>query len=169
MTSLLSVRDLRVGFGARAKKNEVVHGISFDLAPGETLAIVGESGSGKSVTAMAINRLVDFGGGRILGGEIQFADADGHVSDLATAEEAELEGVRGQQIGMIFQEPMTSLNPVLMIGTQIEEIFRIQHGMSRHKAKYAARQALERVRIPDAERRLNMRPTNCQAGCCKGR
>jgi ABC-type glutathione transport system ATPase component len=164
MTSLLSVRDLRVGFGARAEENEVVHGVSFDLAPGETLAIVGESGSGKSVTAMAINRLVDFGGGRILGGEIQFADTNGHVSDLAKSEEAELEGVRGQEIGMIFQEPLTSLNPVLTIGTQIEEIFRIQHGMSPREAKDAARQALERVRIPDAERRLTYSPHQLSGG-----
>ncbi len=164
MSALLSVRDLRVGFGANPVENEVVHKISFDLEPGETLAIVGESGSGKSVTAMAINRLVDFGGGKILGGKIAFTDDDGKVSDLARAEEAELEQFRGRKIGMIFQEPMTSLNPVLSIGTQIEEVFRLQHGMSRAEAKIAACAALERVQIPDAERRLTYAPHQLSGG-----
>ena len=113
MSTLLSVRDLKVGFGVHADQNEVIHGVSFDLAPGETLAIVGESGSGKSVTAMAINRLVDFGGGKITGGRIDFTHQDGRVQDLSSADETEMQAVRGSQIGMIFQEPMTSLNPVL--------------------------------------------------------
>ncbi|MEM1274379.1 MAG: ABC transporter ATP-binding protein [Pseudomonadota bacterium] len=164
MTALLSVRDLRVGFGARPEENTVVHGVSFDLAPGETLAIVGESGSGKSVTAMSLNRLVDFGGGSVLGGRIDFADADGTVTDLAQADEHVLERVRGRQIGMIFQEAMTSLNPVLSIGAQIEEIFRLQHGLGRAAAKEAARAALERVRIPDAERRLSYAPHQLSGG-----
>ena len=158
--TLLSVRDLRVGFGAA----DGVRGVSFDLAPVEPLAIVGESGSGKSVVAMSINRLVDFGGGKITGGRIEFVQADGEVVDLAQAREDALERIRGQQIGMIFQEPMTSLNPVLTIGTQIEEIFRIHHGMSRHKAKEAARKALERVRIPDAECRLTYAPHQLSGG-----
>ncbi|MFV0384665.1 ABC transporter ATP-binding protein [Paracoccus sp. (in: a-proteobacteria)] len=162
--SLLSVRDLKVGFGPRPETNEVVHGVSFDLAPGETLAIVGESGSGKSVTSMALNRLVDFGGGRITQGSIGFTRADGSRIDLATAPEHALEGIRGREIGMIFQEPMTSLNPVLTIGTQIEEIFRLQHGMSGADARDAARKALERVRIPDAARRLAAAPHQLSGG-----
>ena len=164
MSTLLSVQDLRVGFGARAEENEVVHGVSFDLALGETLAIVGESGSGKSVTAMAVNRLVDFGGGKIIGGTIDYTDANGGVSDLVWANEEALEQIRGQQIGMIFQEPMTSLNPVLTIGTQIEEIFRIQQDMTRGQAKAAARKALERVRIPDSKRILSSAPHQLSGG-----
>ena len=164
MSQLLCVRDLRVGFGAQPEENEVVHGVSFDLAPAETLAIVGESGSGKSVTAMSINRLVDFGGGSVLGGRIEFTDAGGQVTDLAQAGEQVLEQFRGQQIGMIFQEPMTSLNPVLSIGAQIEEIFRIHHGHTRSMARQAACNALERVRIADARQRLNCAPHQLSGG-----
>ena len=164
MTSLLSVRDLSVGFGAHPEANQVVHGVSFDLAPGETLAIVGESGSGKSVTAMAVNRLVDFGGGRIVGGDVEFVAGDGVRHDLAQAGEEVLQTIRGREIGMIFQEPMTSLNPVLTIGTQIEEVFRLQHGLGRDAAKVAAREALERVRIPDAARRLTYAPHQLSGG-----
>ncbi|TGV96000.1 ATP-binding cassette domain-containing protein, partial [Mesorhizobium sp. M2D.F.Ca.ET.145.01.1.1] len=87
MTLLLSVLDLRVGFGRNPQANEVVRGVSFDVADGETLAIVGESGSGKSVTALSINRLVDFGGGRITGGSMKLKRADGTIFELATATE----------------------------------------------------------------------------------
>lgn len=167
MSCLLRVRDLSVGFGPGDAVQDVVHDISFDLAKGETLAIVGESGSGKSVLAMAINRLVDFGGGRITGGRIEFntgAGGDAGVIDLASADEPQLERIRGRRIGMIFQEPMSSLNPVLSIGTQIEEIFRVQQGMSGTAAREAAQQALERVRIPDAARRLRYAPHQLSGG-----
>ncbi|QXT40439.1 ABC transporter ATP-binding protein [Gymnodinialimonas ceratoperidinii] len=158
--TLLSVRDLRVGFGRAGQEKEVVHGVSFDVAPGETLAIVGESGSGKSVTAMSINRLVDYGGGRILGGQILL---DG-TRDLVTATEAEMQGLRGREIGMIFQEPMTSLNPVLKVGTQIGEIFAKRHGLSGRAVRDAAIRALDRVRIPDAARRLDQAPHQMSGG-----
>ncbi|HHY48662.1 MAG TPA: ABC transporter ATP-binding protein, partial [Alphaproteobacteria bacterium] len=125
MTALLSVRDLRVGFGHDPRAHEVVRGVSFDLAAGETLAIVGESGSGKSVTALSLNRLVDFGGGRITGGRIELTLGDGTVLDVTRAGERTMTAVRGRDIGMIFQEPMTSLNPVHTIGAQIEEAFRL--------------------------------------------
>ncbi|GAB5448110.1 ABC transporter ATP-binding protein [Gymnodinialimonas sp.] len=154
--TLLSVKDLRVGFGAM----EVVHGVSFDVAAGETLAIVGESGSGKSVTAMSINRLIDYSGGAINGGSITL---DGAV-DLVGASEAELQRLRGREIGMIFQEPMTSLNPVLKVGTQIGEIFAKRHGMSGRAVRQAAVRALDRVRIPDAERRLDQAPHQMSGG-----
>lgn len=154
--TLLSVKDLRVGFG----NTEVVHGVSFDVAAGETLAIVGESGSGKSVTAMSINRLIDYGGGRIMGGSIML---DGTI-DLVNASEAELQRLRGREIGMIFQEPMTSLNPVLKVGTQIGEIFAKRHGMSGRAVRQAAIRALDRVRIPDAERRLDQAPHQMSGG-----
>lgn len=158
--TLLSVRDLRVGFGKPGREKAVVHGVDLDLAAGETLAIVGESGSGKSVTAMSINRLVDYGGGRILGGSITL---DG-VTDLVQVSEAEMRALRGREIGMIFQEPMTSLNPVLKIGTQIGEIFVKRHGLSRHDARKAAIRALDRVRIPDAARRLDQAPHQMSGG-----
>ncbi|MGK6312267.1 ABC transporter ATP-binding protein [Neorhizobium sp. DT-125] len=165
MTSpLLSVSNLRVGFGRDPLKNEIVKGVGFDLAAGETLAIVGESGSGKSVTALSVNRLVDFGGGRIIGGSINFKRRDGSVLDLAQAGEPVLEKIRGSEIGMIFQEPMTSLNPVLTIGTQIEESFRLHRGLTGKQATAAARDALDRVRIPDAARRLKYCPNQLSGG-----
>lgn len=163
-TPLLTVRDLRVGFGKTPETNEVVHGVSFDLSPGETLAIVGESGSGKSVTAMSVNRLIGYSGGHILGGSMRFAKSNGEIVDLVDVEEPALEKIRGREIGMIFQEPMSSLNPVLSIGTQLEESFRLHHGMSRAEAKVAAREALERVRIPDAAGRLANAPHQLSGG-----
>ncbi|CDP49868.1 Oligopeptide transport ATP-binding protein OppD [Devosia sp. DBB001] len=164
MSLLLSVKDLHVGFGRDPKVNEIVHGVSFDIAAGETLAIVGESGSGKSVTALSVNRLVDFGGGRITSGSIDFQRSDGSVLDLVGVGEAQLETIRGREIGMIFQEPMTSLNPVHTIGWQIEEAFRLHKGLRGSAARAAAREALERVRIPDAERRLAYYPHQLSGG-----
>ncbi|MFK0689676.1 ABC transporter ATP-binding protein [Mesorhizobium sp. IMUNJ 23033] len=164
MTPLLSVSDLSVGFGRKPQANEVVRGVSFELADGETLAIVGESGSGKSVTALSINRLVDFGGGRITGGSIRLKRADGSIFDLTTATEPQLTKIRGAEIGMIFQEPMTSLNPVLTIGTQIAESFRLHRGLTGRQATAAAKDALDRVRIPDAARRLKYTPNQLSGG-----
>jgi peptide/nickel transport system ATP-binding protein/glutathione transport system ATP-binding protein len=164
MSALLSVRDLRVGFGREPRANEVVKGVSFELAAGRTLAIVGESGSGKSVTALSVNRLVDFGGGRITGGNITLQRGDGTALDLTTADERTLQGVRGREIGMIFQEPMTSLNPVHTVGAQIEEAFRLSRGLSGAAATRAAREALERVRIPDAAQRLKYYPHQLSGG-----
>ena len=164
MISLLSVSDLSVGFGRKPEANEVVRGLSFELADGETLAIVGESGSGKSVTALSINRLVDFGGGRITGGSMKLKRADGSVFDLTAAAEPQLTKIRGAEIGMIFQEPMTSLNPVLTIGTQIEESFRLHRGLTGRQATAAAKDALDRVRIPDAARRLKYTPNQLSGG-----
>src|SRR5690606_2804215 len=129
-----------------------------------TLAIVGESGSGKSVTALSVNRLVDFGGGRITGGSIVLAREDGSELDLTRADEATLAQVRGRDIGLIFQEPMTSLNPVHTIGAQIEEAFRLSRGFGGAEASRAAREALERVRIPDATQRLKYYPHQLSGG-----
>ena len=164
MSPLLEVSDLRVGFGRDPRANEIVHGISFELNAGETLAIVGESGSGKSVTALSINRLVDFGGGRITSGSIKLRRADGSLFDITAAPEPELVKIRGSEIGMIFQEPMTSLNPVLSIGTQIEEAFRLHRGLTGRQARAAAIDALERVRIPDAARRMGYAPNQLSGG-----
>ena len=164
MSALLSVRDLRVGFGRDPKANEVVKGVSFELTAGETLAIVGESGSGKSVTALSINRLVDFGGGRITNGSILLQSADGTSLDVIKAAESDLVHVRGRDIGMIFQEPMTSLNPVHTVGAQIEEAFRLNRGLTGKAAIEAAKKALERVRIPDAASRLRYYPHQLSGG-----
>jgi peptide/nickel transport system ATP-binding protein len=164
MSSLLSVRDLHVGFGRDPRANEVVKGVSFELPAGKTLAIVGESGSGKSVTALSINRLVDFGGGRIIGGSIVLERSDGSGLDVTTADEATLTQVRGRDIGMIFQEPMTSLNPVHTVGAQIEEAFLLNRGLTGAAATRAARDALDRVRIPDAAQRLKYYPHQLSGG-----
>jgi ABC-type glutathione transport system ATPase component len=161
---LLCVSGLRVGFPLGEAENEVVHGIDFELGEGETLAIVGESGSGKSVSALAVNRLIDFAGGRILSGSIRFRTSSGEEVDLAATAEARLEKIRGAEIGMIFQEPMTSLNPVLSIGRQIAEAFRLHRGLDAAGAKEAARRALERVRIPDAASRMSQAPNQLSGG-----
>ncbi|WP_338721918.1 ABC transporter ATP-binding protein [Devosia sp. XK-2] len=164
MTELLSVRDLRVSFGRDPEANEVVRGVSFDLAAGETLAIVGESGSGKSVTALSVNRLVDFGGGRITGGAIHLTRSDGTALDVAKANEKTMLGIRGRDIGMIFQEPMTSLNPVHTVGAQIEEAFRLSKGLTGTQAHSATLDVLARVRIPDAHSRLGYYPHQLSGG-----
>ncbi|MBT1155396.1 ABC transporter ATP-binding protein [Aminobacter anthyllidis] len=164
MKPILSIRDLHVSFGQAAAEKEVVHGVSFDLGVGEVLAIVGESGSGKSVTALSSNRLIDYAGGRITSGKIELLRADGSVLDVTSAGKQELTGIRGAEIGVIFQEPMTSLNPVLTIGAQIEESFRLHRGLTGKQAQAAARDALERVRIPDAERRLKATPNQLSGG-----
>jgi peptide/nickel transport system ATP-binding protein len=164
MTKLLSVSGLKVGFGRGDQLRPVVHGVDFELDAGETLAIVGESGSGKSVTALSINRLVDYGGGRILNGRMDFLTARGEVIDLATASDRRMEKIRGGEIGMIFQEPMTSLNPVLTIGEQIGEAFKLQRGLSGQAARAATLEALDRVRIADAARRLGYYPHQLSGG-----
>ena len=164
MSDLLSVGGLRVGFGPKPEANEVVRGVSFNVAAGQTLAVVGESGSGKSVTALSINRLIDFGGGRITAGSATWKHADGDEIELTSASETQMTRIRGAEISMIFQEPMTSLNPVLTIGSQIEESFRLHRGLTGRQAAAAAREALDRVRIPDAARRLKYYPNQLSGG-----
>jgi glutathione transport system ATP-binding protein len=124
-SNLLEVDHLTVEFAARERTTVVVHGLSLAIARGETLAIVGESGSGKSVTALSVMRLVEHGGGRIAAGSIAFTRASGETVDLACADAATLRSIRGAEIAMIFQEPMTSLNPVLPVGDQIAESIRL--------------------------------------------
>ena len=115
---LLEVRDLKVHFFTDDGVVKAVYGVSFHVDKGETLAVVGESGSGKSVTALAIMRLIPTPPGRIVGGEVLFRDKDGQVRDLTKLSEAEMRRIRGNDIAMIFQEPMTSLNPVYTVGDQ---------------------------------------------------
>ena len=157
--TLLQVRDLRTHFFTADGIVRAVDGISFDLAAGETLGIVGESGCGKSVTALSILRLIAAETGRIVGGSISF---DGQ--ELTTLPIEAMRAVRGRKIAMIFQEPMTSLNPVLTIGTQIAESVVRHLGLSRRAAMDRAHEMLELVRIADARRRLTEYPHQLSGG-----
>jgi oligopeptide/dipeptide ABC transporter ATP-binding protein len=158
MPALLQVDDLRTYFQTRAGVVHAVDGVTFALDRGKTLGIVGESGCGKSVTALSIIGLVPRPG-RVVGGSVTF---DGH--SLIGLERRELENIRGHDISMIFQDPMTSLNPVLTIGTQITETLRRHMGMSRADARKRAIELLEEVHIPNAARRLNDYPHRFSGG-----
>ena len=157
--TLLQVRDLKTHFFTADGVVRAVDGISFDLAAGETLGIVGESGCGKSVTALSILRLIAPETGRIVGGSIAF---DGQ--ELTTLPIEAMRAVRGRKIAMIFQEPMTSLNPVLTIGTQIAESVVRHLGLSRRAAMDRAHEMLELVRIADARQRLSEYPHQLSGG-----
>jgi peptide/nickel transport system ATP-binding protein len=159
MPPLLEVRDLKTHFFTEDGVTRAVDGVSFQVEPGETLGIVGESGCGKSVTALSVLRLLPERIGRTVGGSVRF---DG--IDLLTLSEAEMRDIRGNRIAMIFQEPMTSLNPVLTIGHQIAEALRVHKGMSREKARARARHMLEVVRIPDAQSRIDDYPHQFSGG-----
>ena len=163
-TPLLSVEDLSVSFGPADRPSAAVQDLSFDLFPGETLAIVGESGSGKSVTALSILRLIEREGGRLDKGRIAFRLDDASVVDLAASSEAQLQRIRGNSISMIFQEPMTSLNPVLTIGDQICETLIHHKRLSPSQALREARDLLDRVRLSDPDRRLSQYPHELSGG-----
>ena len=160
---LLSVRDLSVAFGRGAQAVPAVRNVSFDVHPGRTLAIVGESGSGKSVTSLAIMRLTDYAGGRIAGGEV-ILRGGGEAIDLVKASEDRIRAIRGKDIAMIFQEPMTCLNPVVTIGDQIAEALRLHEGMTPREARERAQALLARVRLPDADRMLERYPHQLSGG-----
>ena len=156
---LLEVEGLRVAFGAA----EAVKGLSFRVEPGETLALVGESGSGKSATALSVLRLIEREGGRIVSGRIGWRGSEG-LRDLAALPEAALRAVRGREIAMIFQEPMTSLNPVLTVGDQIAETLILHEGLSAEAALGRAAELLSRVRMSEPERRLRQYPHELSGG-----
>ena len=156
---LLEVEDLRTWFFTREGVVRAVDGVSFRVMPGETLAIVGESGCGKSVTALSVLRLVPAPPGRIVSGVIRFLGRD-----LLQLSEAEMREVRGNDISMIFQEPMTSLNPVLTIGRQIGEILRLHQGLDRRAARDKAIAMLRLVHIPEPERRIAQYPHQLSGG-----
>ncbi|MFM0673373.1 ABC transporter ATP-binding protein [Paraburkholderia sediminicola] len=145
------VKNLSVAFGSDVSgQSPVVRDVSFDVCRGQTLAIVGESGSGKSVTSLSLMRLVELGGGRIVSGSIELHTRSKGVIDLVQAKEDALRRLRGSAMGMIFQEPMTSLNPVFKIGTQIVEAIRLHQPGSFRSAEAQALRMLDLVRIPDA-------------------
>jgi len=157
--ALLTVENLRTHFFSEDGITRAVDGVSFGVGKGETLGIVGESGCGKSVTALSVMRLLPERVARTVGGRILLGE-----TDLLSLSESQMRDVRGDRIAMIFQEPMTSLNPVLTIGGQIAEAVRIHRGASRSAARARAREVLELVRIPDAARRLDDYPHQFSGG-----
>ena len=162
--NLLAVEGLKTWFQIEGTTTRSVDGVSFRMRRGETLAIVGESGSGKSVTALSIMRLIPSPPGRIVGGSIRFEGRDGVVRDLASLDERHMFSVRGNEIGMIFQEPMTSLNPVHTVGAQIAEVLRLHRGLGRREARAGAVDMLARVGIADPARRALEYPHQMSGG-----
>jgi peptide/nickel transport system ATP-binding protein len=156
---LLAIDDLKTHFFTRDGVVRAVDGVSFDVGAGETLAVVGESGCGKSVTALSILRLVPAPPGRIVGGAIRFEG-----SDLLQLGEAEMRRIRGNAISMIFQEPMTSLNPVLTVARQIGETLRLHQGLDAAAAEQRAIEMLRLVRISEPERRARQYPHELSGG-----
>ena len=161
---ILSVENLRTQFRTNNGVVKAVDGVSFDVRRGETLAVVGESGSGKSVTSLSIMGLIPSPPGEITSGTILFRGKSGKVSELLTLDEAAMRKIRGNDIAMIFQEPMTSLNPVYTIGDQIAEAIRLHRGKSRKESVELAADMLDQVGIADARIRVNAYPHQMSGG-----
>lgn len=153
--ALLDVENLSLAFG----RHVALKGLSFGIEAGETVALVGESGSGKSATALAILRLIERDGGRVTGGRILLGD-----TDLTAATEADMRHVRGNRIAMVFQEPMTALNPVMPLGAQVAEVLRLHRGLGGAATRAAVVDAFRRVRIPQPELRLGQYPHELSGG-----
>ena len=160
---IASIRGLRVEFETKDGPVVGVEDVSFDINPGETVCVVGESGSGKSVSSLSLMRLVEFGGGTIAGGQLLF-DRDGSQQDLAKGDAGLMRHIRGNEIGMIFQEPMTALNPVFTVGRQLTEGLRLHKGLDKAAAEARAIELLKEVRIPEAERRMKQYPHELSGG-----
>jgi oligopeptide/dipeptide ABC transporter ATP-binding protein len=159
MTPLLSVRDLKTHFFTREGTVQAVDGVTFEVERGKVLGVVGESGCGKSVTALTLMRLLPTPPARVVGGQVLFEGRD-----LLQLSESEMQKLRGDRIAMVFQEPMTSLNPVFTIGNQMSEGLRIHRGLGRREALQQAGELLNRVGIPDPERRLREYPHQLSGG-----
>jgi oligopeptide/dipeptide ABC transporter ATP-binding protein len=156
----LQVRNLKAEFDTAEGVVNAVDGVSFDVFPGETLGIVGESGSGKSASVMSLLGLLEKPAGRVIGGEIRYRG-----QDLRRMSNAELRRIRGKEIAMVFQDPMTSLNPVIKVGSQITEALRIaDHSMSRSRARMRAVELLALVGVPDPEKRVGQYPHEYSGG-----
>jgi len=156
---LLQVRDLHVEFRTRDGVAKAVNGVSYSVRAGETLAILGESGSGKSVSSQAVMGILDSPPGFVTGGEIIFKDRD-----LLKASKEERRQIRGSQMAMVFQDALSSLNPVLTVGSQLGEMYRVHKGSSRKEAKLRAVELMERVGIPGAKERVNQYPHQFSGG-----
>ncbi|MGZ9894834.1 dipeptide ABC transporter ATP-binding protein [Bordetella bronchiseptica] len=161
---VVQVDGLSVRFNAPGRVVQAVNDVSFHVDRGETLAIVGESGSGKSVTSLALMRLVEYGGGRLSATGMRLRRRGGDVLDLARADERTLQRVRGADVAMIFQEPMTSLNPSFTAGNQIAEALQLHQGLDAAGARAEALRMLERVRIPEARAILDRYPHQLSGG-----
>jgi oligopeptide transport system ATP-binding protein len=159
MPPLLQVKDLRTYFYTEEGVVKAVDGVTYDVAEGETLALVGESGCGKSISALSILRLIPIPPGRIVSGEVLFEG-----EDLLKLSEEEIRHIRGNKISMVFQEPMTSLNPVLTIGKQLTEAIELHLKLDKQAATQRAIQLLEMVGVAEAERRINDYPHQFSGG-----
>ena len=162
--SLLNVDRLTVEFTTSRGNLIAVKNLSFHINKGETLGVVGESGSGKSVTGLSIIRLVEFGGGRITAGSVHFSQKNGSKIDLKKQSNLQMRKIRGNEIAMVFQEPMTSLNPTFSVGDQITEAIQLHQGLNRKESWKLAKDAMELVRIPEAYRRLSQYPFELSGG-----
>ena len=161
---LIEVDDLRVYFPLEDETVKAVEGVSWHIDKGETLAVVGESGSGKSVTAMSLMRLTDYAGGKIMSGTANFRRKNGNTVDLASEQQDVMRDIRGNDISMIFQEPMTSLNPVFTVGMQIAEAIILHQGKTEEEALEMALEMLKLVRIPEPEKQLTQYPHQLSGG-----
>ncbi|MHA6325772.1 ABC transporter ATP-binding protein [Roseivivax sp. CAU 1753] len=161
---IVRIDNLRVEFQTKAGTVAGVKDVSFTINPGETVCVVGESGSGKSVSSLSLMRLIEFSGGDIAGGTLIFDRKEGGALDLASAEQGLMRTIRGNEIGMIFQEPMTALNPVFTVERQLTEGLRVHRGMSRDEAAARALELMQQVRIPEPERRLKQYPHELSGG-----
>jgi peptide/nickel transport system ATP-binding protein/glutathione transport system ATP-binding protein len=161
---IAQIKGLRVTFQTKDGPVSGVDDVSFDVNPGETVCIVGESGSGKSVTSLSLMRLVEFGGGEIDGGQLLFDRRNGQELDVAQADQDLMRNIRGNDIGMIFQEPMTALNPVFTVGRQLTEGLRVHKNMTKAQADKRAIELLREVRIPEPERRMKQYPHELSGG-----
>ena len=159
MGTLLTVKDLKTHFYSAGKTIRALDGVSFEIEEGEVFGLVGETGCGKSVTALSILRLIPHPPGKIVEGEIQFRGRN-----LLALPEDEMRSIRGKEISMIFQEPMTSLNPVFRIGDQMTELIMLHQGLDRTRAFEKAIEMLERVHIPDAGRVVKQYPHQLSGG-----
>ena len=162
--SLVEVTNLSVEFGTKDLVISAVENISFSIQKNEILALVGESGSGKSVTALSLLRLNELSNGYISSGKIIFFPSDDIQYDLSSADNKLMQQVRGNEISMIFQEPMTSLNPSLSVGTQISEVFVEHQKLSHTESKIKTFEMLKKVRIPEPEKQYNLYPHQFSGG-----
>ena len=161
---MVEIDNLSIQFKTKNQIVDAVQNLSFRINRGETVAVVGESGSGKSVTALSMMRLIDFSGGQIVSGNIKFNNDHGEMLTLSELDQEKMRAIRGNDLSMIFQEPMTSLNPVFTIGMQVSEAIIKHQGKTKNEAYRIAKQMLELVRIPEVDKRLEQYPHQLSGG-----